>query len=381
MGGDKGPGGDRRRRPPGGGGVRRPDAPRRPARGDRATPGAWRCWTPSRSSTWPTTRPEACAARRTPPGAGGRGGPRRPGSAMVSAGNTGAAMASALLRMGRIRGVARPAIATVIPVPGAIPTVLLDGGANADCTPAWLVQFAQMGAVFAAGGSSSTSPGSALLSIGEEPSKGYGAGQGDPRPAGPSPASCAPRAGSSATSRAATSCPTGPTWSSPTGSPAMSCSRPSRAVPASHRHHAAGDDLHRRGQDGHQGAPARSCCPSRPSSTPSPTGVPCCWVSTACASSATARRRRAPSSTPSAGPGDGGRPTWWAHPRGGRPPPGGALWYPFPALEFTSAQSRKPVPSDGPGPPLRSVNGRACSHQSDIGLQWRARWTDRPSSP
>ncbi|MEA2716708.1 MAG: phosphate acyltransferase, partial [Actinomycetota bacterium] len=48
-------------------------------------------------------------------------------SAMVSAGNTGAAMASALLRMGRVKGVARPAIATVIPVPGAVPTVLLDG--------------------------------------------------------------------------------------------------------------------------------------------------------------------------------------------------------------------------------------------------------------
>ena len=93
-------------------------------------------------------------------------------SAMVSAGNTGAAMASALLRMGRIKGVARPAIATVIPVPGAIPTVLLDAGANADCTPAWLVQFAQMGAVFAAERFKLDEPRVALLSIGEEPSKG-----------------------------------------------------------------------------------------------------------------------------------------------------------------------------------------------------------------
>ncbi|MDX6373757.1 MAG: phosphate acyltransferase, partial [Nocardioidaceae bacterium] len=93
-------------------------------------------------------------------------------SAMVSAGNTGAAMASALLRMGRVKGVARPAIATVIPVPGAIPTVLLDGGANADCTPAWLVQFAQMGAVFAAERFKLDEPRVALLSIGEEPSKG-----------------------------------------------------------------------------------------------------------------------------------------------------------------------------------------------------------------
>ena len=70
-------------------------------------------------------------------------------SAMVSAGNTGATMASALLRMGRIRGVARPAIATPIPVLVRLPTVLLDAGANTECSAAWLVQFAQMGAAFA----------------------------------------------------------------------------------------------------------------------------------------------------------------------------------------------------------------------------------------
>jgi phosphate acyltransferase len=93
-------------------------------------------------------------------------------SAMISAGNTGAALASALLRMGRVKGVARPAIATVIPVPGAIPTVLLDGGANADCTAAWLVQFAQMGAVFAAERFKIAEPRVGLLSIGEEPGKG-----------------------------------------------------------------------------------------------------------------------------------------------------------------------------------------------------------------
>ena len=70
-------------------------------------------------------------------------------SAMISAGNTGATMASALLRMGRIKGVSRPAIATPIPVPGSTPTVLLDAGANAEVQPEWLVQFAQMGAVYA----------------------------------------------------------------------------------------------------------------------------------------------------------------------------------------------------------------------------------------
>jgi len=93
-------------------------------------------------------------------------------SAMVSAGNTGAVMASALLRMGRIRGVARPAIATMIPVPGSTPTVLLDSGANAECTAAWLLQFAQMGAAYAAQRLGKPEPLVGLLSIGEEPSKG-----------------------------------------------------------------------------------------------------------------------------------------------------------------------------------------------------------------
>jgi len=93
-------------------------------------------------------------------------------SAMVSAGNTGAVMASALLRMGRIKGVARPAIATMIPVPGSTPTVLLDSGANAECTAAWLLQFAQMGAAYAARRLGKEEPLVALLSIGEEPSKG-----------------------------------------------------------------------------------------------------------------------------------------------------------------------------------------------------------------
>lgn len=94
-------------------------------------------------------------------------------SAMVSAGNTGATMASALLRMGRIRKVARPAIATPIPVPGAqTPTVLLDAGANAECKPEWLVQFAQMGAVLARRRYEVERPRVGLLSIGEEPTKG-----------------------------------------------------------------------------------------------------------------------------------------------------------------------------------------------------------------
>jgi glycerol-3-phosphate acyltransferase PlsX len=93
-------------------------------------------------------------------------------SAFMSAGNTGATMASALLRMGRIRGVQRPAIATPIPVPGAGPTVLLDAGANAECTGAMLVQFAQMGSVFARRRYGIDRPRVGLLSIGEEDGKG-----------------------------------------------------------------------------------------------------------------------------------------------------------------------------------------------------------------
>jgi glycerol-3-phosphate acyltransferase PlsX len=81
-------------------------------------------------------------------------------------------MASALLRMGRIKGVQRPAIATPIPQPGGTPTVLLDAGANAECQPEWLVQFAQMGAAYARDRFGIAEPRVALLSIGEEDTKG-----------------------------------------------------------------------------------------------------------------------------------------------------------------------------------------------------------------
>lgn len=92
--------------------------------------------------------------------------------AMVSAGNTGAAMASALLRMGRSHGVSRPAIATTIPVPGSSPTILIDSGANVDPTAPMLVQFAQMGWALAAERFGMADPRVGLLSIGEEASKG-----------------------------------------------------------------------------------------------------------------------------------------------------------------------------------------------------------------
>jgi glycerol-3-phosphate acyltransferase PlsX len=93
-------------------------------------------------------------------------------SAMVSAGNTGATMASALLRMGRLPGVVRPCIVTPIPNPGRTPVALVDAGANAECTPEMLVQFAQMGSTFVATRYGVASPKVGLLSIGEERTKG-----------------------------------------------------------------------------------------------------------------------------------------------------------------------------------------------------------------
>ena len=93
--------------------------------------------------------------------------------AMVGAVNTGATMASALLRMGRIKGVARPAIATPLPVPGASkPNVLLDSGANAECAPEMLLDFAELGAIYARDRFGVESPRVGLLSIGEEAGKG-----------------------------------------------------------------------------------------------------------------------------------------------------------------------------------------------------------------
>lgn len=93
-------------------------------------------------------------------------------SACLSAGNTGAAMAASLLRLGRIRGISRPAIAVPFPVLGSTPTTLLDCGANADAQPEWLVQFAQMGSVYARTRFGIETPRVAVMTIGEEAGKG-----------------------------------------------------------------------------------------------------------------------------------------------------------------------------------------------------------------
>jgi glycerol-3-phosphate acyltransferase PlsX len=91
--------------------------------------------------------------------------------ALVSGGSTGAALASSLFTFKRARGVHRPALALVVPVPGA-PFLLLDAGANVEVRPEHLVQFAHMGAAFMDAVMGIRSPRVALLSNGTEASKG-----------------------------------------------------------------------------------------------------------------------------------------------------------------------------------------------------------------
>lgn len=93
--------------------------------------------------------------------------------AVVSAGHSGATMAAALLRLGRIKGVHRPAIAALFPTAIAGKSVMiLDVGANTDCRPKYLEQFALMGKVYSQSVLGVEDPKIGLLNIGEEASKG-----------------------------------------------------------------------------------------------------------------------------------------------------------------------------------------------------------------
>jgi glycerol-3-phosphate acyltransferase PlsX len=92
--------------------------------------------------------------------------------AFVTAGNTGATMAAALLTLGRVKGIGRPALATIFPAADGKLTMLLDVGANADCRPIHLVQFAHMGSAYMERMFGLQRPRVALLSIGEEETKG-----------------------------------------------------------------------------------------------------------------------------------------------------------------------------------------------------------------
>ena len=95
-------------------------------------------------------------------------------SAFVSAGNTGAVLYSALVSLGKIKGVERPAIGTIIDIntTTTTPILLIDSGANADCRPGHLVQFAQLGTTYAREIFGISSPRVGLLSNGEEETKG-----------------------------------------------------------------------------------------------------------------------------------------------------------------------------------------------------------------
>lgn len=91
--------------------------------------------------------------------------------AFISAGSTGAVMAASLLILRSLEGVDRPAIGTVVPSAGG-PLLLLDAGANVDCKPHQLVQFAHLGKVYAQDLMGIADPRVGLLNIGEEPKKG-----------------------------------------------------------------------------------------------------------------------------------------------------------------------------------------------------------------
>ena len=91
--------------------------------------------------------------------------------ALVAAGSTGAAMAASLFGLGRIPGIDRPAIAVTLPTMKK-PVVVIDGGANSNCTPQMLKQFAIMGRIFSKNVLDIDNPKTGVLNIGEEAGKG-----------------------------------------------------------------------------------------------------------------------------------------------------------------------------------------------------------------
>ncbi|HEY0264017.1 MAG TPA: phosphate acyltransferase PlsX [Granulicella sp.] len=93
-------------------------------------------------------------------------------AAFFTAGNTGAAMATAKMVLGMLAGVHRPALATILPTTSGSPSILLDVGANVDSDPDNLVQFAVMGSIYSQNVLKIRNPRVGLLSIGEEDSKG-----------------------------------------------------------------------------------------------------------------------------------------------------------------------------------------------------------------
>jgi glycerol-3-phosphate acyltransferase PlsX len=91
--------------------------------------------------------------------------------AFVSAGNTGAVLAASIMYLGRLKGIERPSLVALLPLSGRL-SLLLDIGANADCKPSYLLQFAEMGSAYMERVWKVEKPRVALLSIGEEETKG-----------------------------------------------------------------------------------------------------------------------------------------------------------------------------------------------------------------
>lgn len=92
-------------------------------------------------------------------------------SAFVSSGNTGAVLAGSLFKVGRIKGIDRPAICTVYPAPDRL-SVLIDAGANAECKPRNFTEFAAMGSIYAGTVLGIPGPKVGLINIGAEDTKG-----------------------------------------------------------------------------------------------------------------------------------------------------------------------------------------------------------------
>lgn len=95
----------------------------------------------------------------------------RENAVLISAGSTGALLAGGLLKLGRIKGIKRPALAATLPKAGGI-FLLVDTGANTDCKPEYLEQFAQLGKIYSENVLGKTNPGIGLINIGVEAKKG-----------------------------------------------------------------------------------------------------------------------------------------------------------------------------------------------------------------
>ena len=93
-------------------------------------------------------------------------------SAFVSAGNTGAVVCASLLSLKKINGIERPALGSFLDITPSTPTLLIDAGANTDCRPSYLVQFAHLGTTYVKHLLGVSSPRVRLLSNGEEETKG-----------------------------------------------------------------------------------------------------------------------------------------------------------------------------------------------------------------